>query len=192
MTSSYGVLRNRTTRTIALIELLVLTVGVSTPCLPQENPNLNTYFRTHIGLSEMQIQAVRSGKGFAKTLPSRVDGEIFLFGAIHIDSSTETYVNFWRVTELITTLIEAHEDRQLMRLRSRLSKLDLPVLDELGYVPASKVGAELLFDVISTAYERTSIVVTTNLPFENWTEVLGIRTADGRRAGPIDSSLSYH
>jgi DNA replication protein DnaC len=86
---------------------------------------------------------------------------------------------FWRVTELITTLMEAHEDRQLMRLRSRLSKLDLLVLDELGYVPASKVGAELLFDVISTAYERTSIIVTTNLPFENWTEVLGSERLTG-------------
>jgi DNA replication protein DnaC len=51
--------------------------------------------------------------------------------------------------------------------------LDLLVLDELSYVPATKVGAELLFDVIATAYERTSIMVTTNLPFENWTEVLG-------------------
>jgi DNA replication protein DnaC len=66
-----------------------------------------------------------------------------------------------------------------MRLRSRLSKLDLLVLDELGYVPASKVGAELLFDVISTAYERTSIIVTTNLPFENWTEVLGSERLTG-------------
>ena len=47
------------------------------------------------------------------------------------------------------------------------------MLDELGYVPTSKVGAELLFDVISTAYERTSVIVTTNLPFEQWTEVLG-------------------
>ena len=43
----------------------------------------------------------------------------------------------------------------------------------MGYVPASKAGAELLFDVIATAYERNSLVVTTNLPFENWTEVLG-------------------
>jgi len=88
-------------------------------------------------------------------------------------------VRFWRVTELITTLMEAHEDRQLMRLRGRLSKLDLLVLDELGYVPASKVGAELLFDVISTAYERTSIIMTTNLPFENWTEVLGSERLTG-------------
>ena len=56
---------------------------------------------------------------------------------------------------------------------------DLLVLDELGYVPASKVGAELLFDIISTAYERTSILVTTNLPFENWTEVLGSERLTG-------------
>ena len=82
-------------------------------------------------------------------------------------------VRFWRVTELITTLREAEEDRQLIRIRGQLAKLDLLVLDEFGYVPASKAGAELLFDVIATAYERSSIILTTNLPFENWTEILG-------------------
>jgi DNA replication protein DnaC len=88
-------------------------------------------------------------------------------------------VRFWRVTELVTTLLEARDERQLLRLRSRLSKLDLLVLDELGYVPASKVGAELLFDIISNAYERTSVMVTTNLPFEQWTEVLGSERLTG-------------
>ena len=88
-------------------------------------------------------------------------------------------VRFFRVTELITQLMEAREERQLARMRAGLSKLDLLVLDELGYVPASKVGAELLFDVISTAYERTSLIVTTNLPFENWTEVLGSERLTG-------------
>jgi DNA replication protein DnaC len=82
-------------------------------------------------------------------------------------------VRFWRVTELITTLREADQERHLLRLRSQLTKLDLLILDELGYVPASKAGAELLFDVIATAYERTSVVLTTNLGFEHWTEVLG-------------------
>jgi DNA replication protein DnaC len=81
-------------------------------------------------------------------------------------------VRFFRVTELATLLLEAREERQLTRLRSQLRKVDLLVLDELGYVPASQVGAELLFDVISTAYERSSVIVTTNLPFESWTEVL--------------------
>jgi DNA replication protein DnaC len=49
----------------------------------------------------------------------------------------------------------------------------------LGYVPASKLGSELLFDVISAAYERTSTIVTTNLPFEQWTEVMGSERLTG-------------
>ncbi|MFM8985805.1 MAG: IS21-like element helper ATPase IstB, partial [Planctomycetia bacterium] len=77
-------------------------------------------------------------------------------------------VRFFRVTELVTLLLEAKEERHLLRLRQQLAKLDLLILDELGYVPASKAGAELLFDVIATAYERNSLIVTTNLPFENW------------------------
>jgi DNA replication protein DnaC len=81
-------------------------------------------------------------------------------------------VRFYRVTELVTQLLEAREERQLSRIRGQLSKLDLLVLDELGYVPMGKAGAELLFDVMSRAYERMSLIVTTNLPFENWTEVL--------------------
>jgi DNA replication protein DnaC len=88
-------------------------------------------------------------------------------------------VRFWRVTELITQLMEAREERVLTRMRGQLARLDLLVLDELGYVPASKLGAELLFDVISTAYERTSVIVTTNLPFEEWVEVLGSERLTG-------------
>ena len=82
-------------------------------------------------------------------------------------------VRFFRLTELATLLMEARDERGLLGLKGRLAKLDLLILDELGYVPASKIGAELLFDVISSAYERTSLIVTTNLPFESWTEVFG-------------------
>jgi DNA replication protein DnaC len=81
-------------------------------------------------------------------------------------------VRFFKVTELVTQLLEAREERVLGRLRGQLARLDLLVLDEFGYVPTSQVGAELLFDVISTSYEKTSVIVTTNLPFERWTEVL--------------------
>lgn len=88
-------------------------------------------------------------------------------------------VRFFRVTELITQLLEAKEERQLLRMRQQLGKLDLLILDELGCVPASKAGAELLFDVIATAYERNSLLVTTNLPFENWTEVMGSERLTG-------------
>lgn len=88
-------------------------------------------------------------------------------------------VRFWRTTELITQLMEARDQHVLAKLKLQLSKLDLLILDELGYVPASKLGAELLFDVISQAYERNSMIVTTNLPFERWNEVLGCERLTG-------------
>jgi DNA replication protein DnaC len=77
-------------------------------------------------------------------------------------------------------VLEAKEERQLMRFKQHLGKLDLLILDALGgYVPAGKAGAELLFDVIATAYERNTLIVTTNLPFGNWTEVLGSERLTG-------------
>jgi len=76
--------------------------------------------------------------------------------------------------------LEAKEERQLLRMRQQLGKLDLLVLDELGYVPASKAGGTCCFDVIATAYERNSLIVTTNLPFENWTKCWQ-RALTGRR-----------
>jgi DNA replication protein DnaC len=82
-------------------------------------------------------------------------------------------VRFFSVIELVNQLLEAREDRQLQRLKKRIEEFHVLVLDEFGYVPFSKAGAELLFDVISRAYERRSIILTSNLPFEQWTEVLG-------------------
>jgi len=97
-------------------------------------------------------------------------------------------VRFHRVTDLITQLMEVREERQLTRMKNQLAKLDVLILDELGYVPASKLGSELLFDVISAAYERTSVIVTTNLPFEQWTEVLGSQ----RLTGAFLDRLTHH
>jgi DNA replication protein DnaC len=107
-------------------------------------------------------------------------GKSHLATAIAAEACAKGFkVRFFRVTELVTALIEAKDERTLTRLKAALAKLDLLILDELGYVPATKVGAELLFDVIATAYERTSLLVTTNLPFENWTEVLGSERLTG-------------
>src|SRR5262249_60697305 len=74
-------------------------------------------------------------------------------------------VRFWRVTELITALREADEDRHLQRLRGHLAKLDPLVLDEVGYVPASKAGARRVFGRVATAHERVSGVLPTHQPF---------------------------
>jgi DNA replication protein DnaC len=88
-------------------------------------------------------------------------------------------VRFFTVSGLVTVLLEAREERQLERMLKHLQGQDLLLLDELGYVPFSKSGAELLFEVISRAYERTSLIVTSNLPFENWTEVCGSERLTG-------------
>ena len=88
-------------------------------------------------------------------------------------------VRFSGVTRLVTELLEARENRKLERLMGQLEKLQVLILDELGYVPFTKAGAELLFDVVSRAYERQSLVVTTNLPFENWVEVMGTERLTG-------------
>jgi DNA replication protein DnaC len=88
-------------------------------------------------------------------------------------------VRFVTATGLVTQLLEAREERQLQRLHKQLERLDLIVIDELGYVPFSKAGAELLFEGVSRAYERTSLILTTNLPFEQWTEVLGSERLTG-------------
>ena len=88
-------------------------------------------------------------------------------------------VRFYSVTSLVTQLLEQREERGLQRLQRQLERHHLLILDELGYVPFSKTGAELLFDVISRAYERTSLIVTTNLPFEQWTEMMGSERLTG-------------
>ena len=88
-------------------------------------------------------------------------------------------VRFTTTTGLVTHLLEARDTRTLQRLHKQLERLDLLLLDELGYVPFSKAGAELLFEVVSRAYERTSLLVTTNLPFAQWTEVLGSERLTG-------------
>ena len=107
-------------------------------------------------------------------------GKSHLATALAAQACAKGYrVRFIRTTELVTALIEARDERSFLRLKAQFAKLDLLVLDELGYVPATKVGSELLFDVISTAYERTSLIVTTNLPFESWTEVLGSERLTG-------------
>jgi DNA replication protein DnaC len=88
-------------------------------------------------------------------------------------------VRFFGCTALVTQLLEAREDRQLQRFLTQLGRHNLLILDELGYVPFSKAGSELLFEVVSRAYERQSLIITTNLPFENWTEVCGSERLTG-------------
>jgi len=78
---------------------------------------------------------------------------------------------FITAADLVNELVEAQQQHLLGRALQRWSRLDLIVLDEVGYVPFAQGGAELLFQVISERAERTAWIITTNLPFSEWTQV---------------------
>jgi DNA replication protein DnaC len=97
-------------------------------------------------------------------------------------------VLFTTASALVHELIEATDERRLQRLQKTLASQDLLIIDELGFVPLSKTGTELLFEVISQRYERGSIIITSNLPFDEWTEVFGSE----RLTGAILDRLTHH
>lgn len=82
-------------------------------------------------------------------------------------------VRFYTVAGLVNDLTEAQVENRLGKLQTALLKPDLIILDELGFVPFSKVGAELLFTFCAARYERGAMIITTNLEFASWTEVFG-------------------
>jgi len=88
-------------------------------------------------------------------------------------------VGFTTASALVHELLEARDQRRLLQLQKRLAGLKLLIIDELGFVPLSKTGAELLFEVFSQRYERGSTLVTSNLPFDEWTEVFGSERLTG-------------
>jgi len=82
-------------------------------------------------------------------------------------------VRFYGVANLVNDLLGAQKDLRLSKFMARMVKLDLLVLDELGYVPFGKDGGQLLFQLCSDLNERVSIIVTTNLRFSEWNSIFG-------------------
>ena len=97
-------------------------------------------------------------------------------------------VRFVTTAALVHELIEARDEKRLLRLQKQLTGQHLLIIDELGFVPLSKTGAELLFEICSQRYEQGSIIVTSNLPFDEWTETFGTE----RLTGALLDRLTYN
>ena len=75
-------------------------------------------------------------------------------------------VGFTTAASLVSEMMEARDERRLLRVQKQMAGYKLLIIDELGFVPLSKTGAELLFELISQRYERGSTLITSNLPFD--------------------------
>jgi len=95
---------------------------------------------------------------------------------------------FVTAAAIVYEMIEARDERRLLRLRKQMASVELLIIDELGFVPLSKTGAELLFELISQRYERGATIVTSNLPFDEWTAAFG----DERLTRALLDLLTHH
>jgi DNA replication protein DnaC len=97
-------------------------------------------------------------------------------------------VRFFRTSALVNKLAEAKKNNTLSPLMKQISKAQLLICDEWGYVPLDRIGAQLLFEVVSECYERKSLIINTNIEFSRWVNVF----YDEQMTGAIIDRLLHH
>lgn len=101
-------------------------------------------------------------------------GKTHLATALGIEAAQRRFrVRFFRADDLVRVLTEAKSQHEVGRLTKRLDGVDVLIVDELGFVPFDRTGAELLFNLLATRYQRRATVITTNLAFSEWSQVFG-------------------
>jgi DNA replication protein DnaC len=101
-------------------------------------------------------------------------GKTHLAIALGIEAtSRRVRVRFYRADDLVRELTEAKSEHEVGRLMKRLDRVDVLIVDELGFVPFDRVGAELLFNLLVQRYQRRATIITTNLAFSDWVKVFG-------------------
>jgi DNA replication protein DnaC len=151
-------------------------------------------FAAQPGLDKQAVLDLASGDFVAKAQNVVLVGPVGT-GKTHLSIALgmaccqqERRVRFTTAAELTNALVEAKHDGRLSRKLEQFARYDVVLLDELGYVPFDKAGADLLFGFIAKVYERRSLVVTTNLPFAKWADVF----LDATAAAAVIDRVVHH
>jgi len=116
-------------------------------------------------------------------------GKTHLSIALGLEACKKGYsVLFFTAAHLVNLLLEARSEQRLIKLQQRMSKIQLLIVDELGYIPFSKDASELLFQLFADRYEKKSMIITSNLEISKWTQFLG----DPTMTSALLDRLTHH